>query len=91
MSSNLLEILPKIGLIIGFFFSILPIPMLYRAVVKGDQREIMSLSLPATIMGMTCTSVIYSFCSLKGLEDCVTSTYMGFASGGLTLIVMYGL
>jgi hypothetical protein len=51
----------------------------------------MSLSLPATIMGMTCTSVIYSFCSLKGLEDCVTSTYMGFASGGLTLLVMYSL
>ena len=42
-------------------------------------------------MGMTCTSVIYSFCSLKGLEDCVTSTYMGFASGGLTLLVMYAL
>jgi hypothetical protein len=91
MSSSALEILPKIGLIIGFFFSVLPLPLLYRAAKNKDQREIMSLSLPATIMGMTCTSVIYSFCSLKGLEDCVTSTYMGFASGGLTLLVMYYL
>ena len=91
ITSTFLELLPKLGLIIGFFFSILPLPLLYRAVAKGDQREIMSLSLPATIMAMTCTSVIYSFCSLKGLQDCVTSTYMGFASGGITLIVMYTL
>ncbi len=42
-------------------------------------------------MGFTCTSIIFSFCSLKGLEDCVTSTYMGFASGGLTLLTIYGL
>jgi hypothetical protein len=58
----LLEILPKIGLIIGFFFSVLPLPLLYKAVAKNDQRELMSLSVPATIMGLTCTSVIYGFC-----------------------------
>ncbi len=42
-------------------------------------------------MGFTCTSVIFSFCSLKRLDDCVTSTYMGFVSGGLTLLIMYWL
>ena len=51
----------------------------------------MQLSVPGTIMGFTCTSIIFSFCSIKGLDDCVTSTYMGFASGGLTLLIMFWL
>ncbi|TNV76190.1 hypothetical protein FGO68_gene11810 [Halteria grandinella] len=87
----LVDILPKIGLIIGFFFSILPFPLLYRAIVKGDQREIISLSIPATILGLCCTSAVYAYCHQKALSDCVTSSYMGFASSGLTLLTVYSL
>ena len=89
--TTLLDLLAKIGLLIGLFFSVLPIPILVRAVTRKNQNELKQLSLPGTIMGFTCTSIIFSFCSLKGLEDCVTSTYMGFVSGGLTLLTIYAL
>ena len=79
----------KFGILIGAIFSVLPFPLLYRAVTKGDPRELMSLSVPATVMGLTCTSAVFAFCSMKGMDDCVTSSYLGFVSSGLTLGTIY--
>jgi hypothetical protein len=91
MFNLLLDFLPKIGLVIGLIFSVLPLPLLFRAVALGSSKDLKSLSLPGTIMGLTCTSAIFAFCELKGLDDCVRGSYMGLASGIVTLMVMFGL
>ncbi len=80
------DILPKLGLIIGAFFCISPLPMLLKA-VTGDKQALSSLSLPGAFMGLCCSTSILAFCQMKDMTDCVTSCWMFVASGVLTFIV----
>ena len=87
----IVEILPKIAILIGTILSILPFPLLYRAIAKGDQRELMSLSVPATIMGVSSTSAVLAYCQENGLDECSTSCYIGLVSGALTLLTIFAM
>jgi len=42
-------ILPKLGLLIGLFFALSPLPMLLKA-ISGDPSALKGLSLPGSFM-----------------------------------------
>ena len=54
------EVLAKAGLIIGAFFCVTPLPQLYTAITK-DKNALKSLSLPGTLMGLSCSTVILAY------------------------------
>jgi uncharacterized protein with PQ loop repeat len=84
MESMMMEILPKLGLLIGAFFSISPIPTIVTAITK-DKNALKSISIPGSIMGLSCSTSILAFCEIQGDSDCVLSCWMFLASAGLCL------
>lgn len=45
------------------------------------------MSIPGTVMGLTCSTVALVFCQMNGLGDCVTSCLMFIGSCSLSLLV----
>lgn len=84
------EMIPKLGLIIGIFFCLSPLPTIITALTK-DKTAIKSLSLPTTIMGITCTTTILSFCTIKDMTDCIISCYMFLVQGIVILLTIYSI
>ena len=84
------DILGKAGLLIGAFFSISPIPTLLTAITK-DKSALKSISIPGSIMGLSCSTTILAFCQMQGMTDCVTSCWMFLASAGLCLVTYSAL
>ena len=85
---SIVDALTKLGLIIGVFFCLSPFPAVITAVTK-NRKAIQSLSLPATIMGLCCSTTIISFCTMESLIDCQISCGMFIVQGIIILSVMY--
>ena len=49
------------------------------------------MSIPGTVMGLTCSTVVGVFCNMNGLSDCVVSCWMFIVSCGLSLLVYFAL
>ena len=81
------DLLPKAGLLLTIFFCISPLPTLFTA-MTSDKNAIKSMSLPGVLMGMSCAVAVGSFCSMKGMTDCLTSCYINMASCMLALLVI---
>lgn len=60
---SMIDLLPKLGLMIGAFFCISPIPTLIEAITK-DKSALKSISIPGSIMGLSCSTSILAFCEI---------------------------
>ena len=84
------DTLAMLGLIIGAFFCISPLPTLWTAITK-DKDSLKSISIPATIMTMSCSTTILAFCQLAGDKQCQISCWMFIASSALCLLTYTAL
>ena len=90
MESIIINIFPKLGLIIGAVFCLSPLPTLLKA-VTSDKSALNSLSIPGAMMGLSCSTSIFAFCLMKDMTDCVISCSMFIAQGVLMLLVYSAL
>ena len=87
---SVIDVLPKLGLLISIFFCLSPLPALFKSVFS-DKSAMNSLSIPGTLMGFSCSTSIIAMCSMKGLDDCVYNCSMFIAQGFLTLAIFAAL
>ena len=85
-----LEYVPMLGLLIGAFFSISPLPALWTALTK-DKSALSSISVVGMLMNLSCNTVIYAYCDMYEMHDCVICCGMTIFSCGLTLLVYCSL
>ena len=80
-------IIPKVGLIIDIFFCISPLPALMTAITNKDKKALNSLSIPAAVMGLSCSTSVLAFCYKSALIDCVMSCCMFIVMGLVQFLV----
>ena len=78
------------GLLIGLFFSVSPLPAVLTAVTK-DKNALNSISIPGSMMGLSCSTAIMIFCGMKGMTECTLSCAMGITSCMICLIAYTSL
>lgn len=81
------ELIPKLGLMLSLFFAISPLPAVLTAIIK-DKSALRSISIPGTIMGLSCSTSILAFCEMQSdAAECIMSCRICLMSAGISLSV----